>query len=678
MNFTKCFFILFLNIFFFNCNKGKDVLISANKDFDTFFLKAKDSSYSQNDRLEFANKALAVLNKKTIDTTITHNYLNLGYVFYDLKNFESSNNCFRIMSIKANKIKDYNSVGKANYNLGDYYYVRSQYDSANYYYYKSGKAFEKSKNEQWQGIVIVSKATLLYCKRDYVDSEAMTIKALNIAESLKDNILIYNCYLTLGDNLLGLNEFEKALEYYYKALDLSSKLKNEPNFSIIKAQPYNYIARVNQKKNNFKKAIQIANQGLQIDNFKKINPILYCYLINNIGYSKFKLNDNSCLSQFQEALQIGQNINNIAIQISNEINLAEYYISKNDNQTAKSYLTIAKIKAHNQKIFEDELKCLDLLSKIDFLKSSIYSQRYFKLSDSLQNDERNSRYKFARIEFETDQVTKESQIIKTENKKLNHQQLLIIAISFFVSLIALAILFFNRQKQKLQKLMFEKQKQQADSEMYQLIIDQQQKIEEGKRIEKKRISMDLHDGVMGRLTGVRMNFYALKNNIDPETIKLCLDQLPELQAIEKEVRNIAHDLNTNLFADNIDFVTIVKSLCNDKNNFSETIFDIKIDDRIDWVTVNNDLKINIYRILQEAVQNIHKYAKANRASITIAKNKIGLSINITDDGVGFDLQQTKNGIGLDNIKQRVAILKGEIAIITSDNKGVKINLLIPI
>lgn len=678
-NFKKILIITITTLFFFSCKKEKDVdRWSNNKEIDTLLLKSNNVKYNETERLQYADEAFEKINKLGTDSIEVDFYHKLALSYFDVKNYKKSNKAFLKMAEKAFQINDIEAIADSNYGIGYYYYGKYDYDSAYYYYSKSEKAYKQLKSYRYYAQVIGCKSNILWCKKDYAGSEAMTIKALKISQNNQDNLMVYNCFLTLGNNLLGMNNPEKALYYYNNAAQKTKDLKSEDQFGVLKAQPYNYISNIYILKKEYRKANQFANKALQFGNFKKNSPALYCSVINNIAYSKFKLGDKSSLNQFLEAQKIGDSIENASIQITCNIYLSEYYLGQKDTANAMSNIIAAKQNAHKNKFFEDELKSLEVLAKIDTKNGLNYNNRYIQLSDSLQNNERKTRDKFARIEYETDQISIEKKEIKTENDRLLFQQSLIAGISLVTLLFGISLWYNKNQKTKFRELQFTQEKQNADSEIYQLMIESQQKIEEGKQLEKQRISLELHDGVMGRLTGVRLNLYELKNNLDPQTIAKCLEQIPEIQSIEKEVRNIAHDLNSNLFADNIGFVSVVKSLCNENENLSQTKFAINIDDRIDWLTVNNEIKINIYRVLQEALQNIHKYAQANNVAVSIVKNEIGIAMEINDDGVGFDSKSNKSGIGLQNMKYRIEKLKGEIIILSEPKKGTKINLIIPI
>jgi signal transduction histidine kinase len=405
---------------------------------------------------------------------------------------------------------------------------------------------------------------------------------------------------------------------------------------------------------------------------------MYSYLTNTISYSKFKLGDKSSLNQFKETLKIGDSINSIPIQITSKTYLGEYYLSQKDTLTANTYLKNAQKLAHKNNIFEDELKILKLLQLANPKRTNLFSNRYIQLNDSLQDVERATRDKFARIEFETDEITNQKEIVSKENNTL-YMRIYIISGFGILSLLVIVLWLMNKsQKAKTRELLLKQEQQKANEAIYKLMIGQQQQIDEGKNIEKQRISLELHDGVMGKLSAVRLNLYAAlykANLIEDEVFS---KQIDEIQEVEKEIRTIAHDLNSNLFSDNANFIGIVKELFTKIEKHSQIHFNLQVSEAVNWDLISNGIKINLYRILQEALQNIEKYANAKNVYLIMTlKDSNEINIIISDDGIGFETNKKSTGIGIKNMKARMAELNGKINIQSELHHGTKINLTIP-
>ncbi|HEX8561886.1 MAG TPA: tetratricopeptide repeat protein [Flavobacterium sp.] len=676
----KAIIILVLSsVFFLSCTQQKKDTISLlnTGNIDSLITTAQNKKFTFKKRLFDANLAYEyVANNDAIENK---DYIDLAQVFYELGNKEKYLHLLRKLYRKSIIKKDHEGISESAYGIANTFYSKAQYDSAYFYFAKSEKSYVQIKDKSVLASFIKNiRADILTFKKDYVGAEKLAVEALKVAKEENFDLLTYNCYITLGNSLGGLKDYDKAIEYYRKAIEASDKLKADPQYLNLRVMPYNYIANAYLKKTDYDNAIKMVRQALRFDDFKKNNPTIYCYLVNTLAYSRFKRGDKTTLSRFQETLKIGDSLKSIPIQITSKTYLGEYYLVKNDTLKANLYLKDAQVESHKNHIFEDELKILTLLALSNPDDKSLYANRYISLNDSLQVVERATRDKFARIEFETDEITTERNSLSLKTENLSLQRWIIIGISI-ASIIIIILWFMNKsQKAKTRELLLKQEQQKANEDIYQLMLDQQQKIQEGKNIEKQRISLELHDGVMGKLSAVRLNLYASlykANLIEDASFST---QIDEIQAVEEEIRNIAHDLNSNLFSDNSNFIEIVKELFAKTENHSQIHFILEVSDAVNWDLVNNTIKINLYRILQEALHNIEKYANAKNVSITMTQTDLTeIKVSITDDGNGFDLKQKQNGIGIKNMKLRMLELGGTFDIESGIKNGTKIDLIIP-
>ncbi|MNE65019.1 Sensor protein VraS [compost metagenome] len=139
---------------------------------------------------------------------------------------------------------------------------------------------------------------------------------------------------------------------------------------------------------------------------------------------------------------------------------------------------------------------------------------------------------------------------------------------------------------------------------------------------------------------------------------------------------ISHDLSRGSFFDGNDFNVLLTSLVENQKEFSSTHFKYVNNATLDWSVVENIYKINLYRIIQEAILNVNKYANAKNCKVKIQrKDNNLLKLSITDDGRGFDTKTKKGGIGLSNMKERAHSLKGQFNIESKIGEGTKIEVL---
>ncbi len=213
---------------------------------------------------------------------------------------------------------------------------------------------------------------------------------------------------------------------------------------------------------------------------------------------------------------------------------------------------------------------------------------------------------------------------------------------------------------------------------YQNKLLMQLKLDEGRQIEKERISKELHDNLLGNIFGIRLG---LDNTDGKNQHQLLSDRkkfVSKLSELEQEVRNISHGLSPNLSFSNQDFIQLVEQLLVDQCSAYPITYSLENDPNIIWATVHNDIKFNLYRVIQESILNIFKHANASTIAINFKKCSDKIHLQILDNGVGFKKEYTYGGIGLKNIKSRVQELGGSAYFENKKGYGAVIRVELPI
>ena len=299
-----------------------------------------------------------------------------------------------------------------------------------------------------------------------------------------------------------------------------------------------------------------------------------------------------------------------------------------------------------------------------------YIKEYHEKNDSLLFIERNARNQYYRIQLETDEI-------KEEKDTAIKQKWLFLGVSGVVILIIVLLLIITKQRSKQKELQFLQSQQQANEEIYDLMLTQKSKEEQARQSEKKRIALELHDGVMNKLASTRMNLNRLSHQKDEEAINKCLTYIEGIHKIEQEIRNIAHNLNQEVFNDDNSVISLLNDFVATQNSITSTYYQIEIDKAIDWNAISSGIKMNIYRIVQEASHNSNKYAQALNVTISLILDEDNICLSVTDNGKGFDTEKQTEGIGLKNIQQRVETLHGKFVIQSTNNKSTSLNIAIP-
>lgn len=667
----KQIIILFGLIFLVGCNSNEKNPVIPKK-LDAYFENSSNVNLDKEIRLKYIDSAKNIIQEASENDSIKiKNYFKLANRYFILLEYDKyKETTTKILDI-SESINDSLNIAKAEYYLGDYYFSLSKNDSAYYYYLGAEKKYEKLDDKSNLARTILHKAYILLYEKDFLGSESETIKVLNIAKEINDQSLIYECYVNLGSSLSGLGDYNKALEYHQKALLQIKEIEDENYKPLFQAQTLNNIGFVYLSINKFNEASQIFEEGLKINNLKEIQPVLYTSLLDNFAYSRFKINKNEGLKDFQTALAVRDEIDDVYGKINSRIHLTEYYLSQNDTLKAIQLNSEANKLAKESHYNKEVLITLDFYTKLIPEEGLSYARDYIKLNDSLQKQERATRNKLARIEFETDEIISEKETLSNQRKIILIMSLLIISFGFL-----LYIILYQRSKHK--ELVFNQQQQESNEEIYRLMLNNQEDIDEVRSNVKRNIALELHDNILNRLASTRLNLFAISRRQDEETIKKALEHIDSIRVIEQEIRAFSHELHRESEINKSNFKNILEELLkNQKETYSaECNCDIFFDEAMN--NMSPEIKMNVYRIIQEAFNNINKYANATKIGLALDVDEGFLYLEINDNGTGFNVKKVKNGIGLKNMKSRAEAMKGEIFIASEKGKGTNIKLKIPL
>jgi two-component system NarL family sensor kinase len=193
-----------------------------------------------------------------------------------------------------------------------------------------------------------------------------------------------------------------------------------------------------------------------------------------------------------------------------------------------------------------------------------------------------------------------------------------------------------------------------------------QRVFDAQEEERGRVARELHDGISQMLVGVRFALDSARRRLNsgaPEAGTSLEQGIENLGTAISEVRRISRDLRPGVL-DDLGLGPAIKSLRDDfetrtgiDTDFSTVVFRNRLD---------QNAKIALYRIAQEALTNIERHSGATHASIDLRGHKKGATLRIADNGCGID-QTSKNrgpGIGLRNMQERVEQLDGSLRILS--------------
>ena len=628
---------------------------------------------NQDKKLVFLD-SLNSLSSLLKNDAISRKYLfDLSAEYYYLNNNKKSLAvCQKVLQL-SKLAKDTMAIAKSFYYIGDTFEVK-QNDSAYYYYHQAEKLYRLLDKKNLVGKMLFNKAYMLFYEGNYVESEILVSKSLQLLKNSSEKKMIFSCYSLMGSTFEKLEEYDNALKYYLLAKkELRHLLKEDSAFD----KNNNYLVLVSVNISNVYMEMKQYDKSIKgLENImspilKKEWPNLYATIIGNMGYIKMKSGNLLGVENLlKEALDISQKSKNEASVVYKLNNLGEYYAVVGDTAQSISYLKESLELAEKLQSSNDIKINLKLLAKIDFRNNSIYNQRHIAITDSLTKVQRNNRNKYARIEYETSTV-------EDHNKELSTKNLYLILGLITVILIAAGIIINRYIQNQKRELAHQLQHQKAEDEIFELLKEYQTKFSTIKIKEQNRISRDLHDSVLNKLYGTRLQLGILNGSDAPEVKEKRLGFVDLLQEIELEIRSISHDLHTDDIENQWEYIHLLEDLIQEKNELATTHFSFLDITEMDWNNIDGLVKITIYRIVQEALSNVIKYAEATACNVTLTQIKNGkLQLLIEDDGIGFDINTKGNdGIGLKNIQERARLAQAELAITSKLGEGTIIKVV---
>ena len=518
--------------------------------------------------------------------------------------------------------------------------------------------FEQTNNETGKGYLNLSVGKALCSHYDFENGIPYLHLSIENFTRAKDYPMLAKAYISLSLSYHDFGDYDKGITY---ANQVIKTFEDHPN-TISKNMlwyAYNNLGINYDDDKQYEKAIESHLKALTYG----INASDSSYSYNNLGNTYKKLKQ---FKQSEKYLNLSlkhstdyDDIYHFATVYSNVLDIER--INKN-YQKANSLLDSAYYFAAKSKSPE---KLIDFYNYAYLLKKETgnypvaieYLSQYITLKDSLLNAEKAKIVYDYQIKYETEK--KEKQI--TEAKLVSKQKNIWLILLGSVVLIGLAIFRIYSIKSK------SKQKQLAlENELLKEHIHS--KIQE----QRLEISRDLHDSLGAQLTFVNSILDGLKNNASQldDTTRSKINTLSDFSENSiTELKNTLWVLNSK----EIKLEDLRVRILNFIKNASEAKEDVKFNfdfDASENLKLNSKQAINLFRAIQEIINNALKYAGASEIDINIQQNSNQLAIKIADNGKGFDFQKEKNkSFGLQNIQSRITAINATINLETAIEKG---------
>ncbi len=229
--------------------------------------------------------------------------------------------------------------------------------------------------------------------------------------------------------------------------------------------------------------------------------------------------------------------------------------------------------------------------------------------------------------------------------------------------------FIDITEQRSLAQQFKQQELQKQKQLMQATIDGQER-------ERSEISRELHDNISQHLTTTRIYLEVAKDKVEGPLFDMINQAHKGLMYISHEIRRLSQSLAPPELRD-IGLVESIRDLCDLLKNLHA--FSIKFEHHaFNEDKIPDAMKLMLFRILQEQVNNIIRHANASNIIVTLEADASDLKLFIADDGKGYDPQLIKKGLGLTNIINRVELFDGTAEVITSPGNGCFLQVRVPL
>lgn len=560
-----------------------------------------------------------------------------------------------------------------------FYQIYRQLDSAKRYYALAEKQLAKQKDYESDRLLLLIKQNSLNIQSIEEPKQALT-NALNLiplAEKLDDQVALGNIYNNIGVWFLNIAQYQKAIQYLQKSVMVSIR---EPKQHARFAYSYISLAAAYYRSGQIDEMLPNLVEAKKYLLKAKDRQEVWAWYYNYIGlYAYHNKQYQEAETYLLKGLPIAKKENDYLAQNNLLGTLVKVNQAKGNYAKALQYAkTNYQLETDSRSLDKNSLGTLSKLAEINE-KLGYYKQAYeamhtyAELADSIREHEQSAsmieideKFKAADKEKKILQLQHENEVKSFALQKNRLYTGLLTASSLL--LLTLAVLYFQFNRHHMKQLKQHKQLHQLEMDK----VSQKNKISllsamlNGQESERTRIARDLHDGLGGILSAMKIE---LSSTLADQHDKSLLD--PTLRRIDYAVDELRL-ISQNLMPETLikyGLGEAIRSYCTRMRNKGVQllcqIFHYKNE-------LEEEKELILYRIMQELVTNAIKHAEATTIFVQLLQSDGKVTLTVEDNGKGFNkdlLYQQRSGNGLTNILSRIEYINGELDIHTEIANG---------
>ncbi|WP_215239548.1 tetratricopeptide repeat-containing sensor histidine kinase [Dyadobacter helix] len=628
-----------------------------------FSLLIVTETFAQN---KDVNEILKKIGESRQDTNLVLSYIEYGQ-FLENKNLDSAAKYY----LKASELSE-----KLNYDTGrfkfrsNYTYVlnlQGKYEPGLKLNMESLEIAKRMKHQVNIGKSLANIAASYTYMANFREAIRYNQLSADVFQKLGKTEYLPRLYVNIGTAFEHANLLNKSLQYKQKALALARPMKDSLQLADILTT--NGVCLSNLKR--YKEGATHFKEGLAVA--KAIGSDIYV-IQAYAGLCRASRADKQLArakEYGEEGLKLARKSGNVFLEI--ECLRALMFVAEDMNLpdlSAKLTAEALKIAEENEmtdrlvELYEDY--ATDMYRQENYKAAYDYLMKYSILDDSLQGIDVQKQLQELDTRYLTAQ--KENRIISLEKEKQARNTLIYSLVAGLLVLLVVAGLVYRNIAIR---------KRIAENEVLRLQQERQllatHSILKGQEEERTRVARDLHDGLGGLLSGIKLTLNSVKGNVIlPEASAMTFTRaLSQLDGAISEMRRVAHSMMPETLV-RFGLIDALTDFCNgisESGQLQVSIHTFGFDQRLD-----SSIEIVLYRIAQELLNNVLKYAEATEAQVQLTRMGKNVSLTVEDNGKGFDVEKVrqKKGTGLGNVQARVDYLNGKLDIQSKPEEGTSI------
>lgn len=519
---------------------------------------------------------------------------------------------------------------------------------------------------------------------DFNNSLSYRLKAMEIVEkstpSNYNNLAVV--YLNIASDYRQLKLHPKAIEYLNKTRRFFAELSGPMKMEYYYEYYENYLASENSREAELQ--LEKIATGLGTFSLSPFQQKDYAAMLAKLRGNYEMLHHKNygvAIQYYQDQLNISRELGRKGDIAESLTRIGENHLLLKNTSAALKFLQEAYDSTVSAGLTSQQRKAALLLGDAFQLsgnagRAAFYLKKSVELTEKIYDEGKTEELNFLEAKYQHEKREKEITDLTLSNTEkelviVKRNRLLLAGGGAGAGLLLVMGLLYRNSSQK--RVIAEKERS-LQEEKVRFLEGQQQVVSlqsmiNGQETERTRIAKDLHDGLGGLFSTIKMHFSALKHEKpELESHEVFAKSYDMVNSASEEIRRIAHNMMPEVLI-KLGLIQAVQELCNSIS--AGKLLQVNMQAYGMEKRLNASTEIMLFRIIQELLNNIIKHAHATEAIIQFNREGGRLSITVEDNGRGFDLQEDdgKGHAGLDSVKSRVNYLNGKLLIDSQKEAG---------